>query len=107
MHVLFLAPHFPANQPRFVHALKAAGARVTGIGDCAPDAMHSDVRRALDDYEQVQSLGDVDAVTAAVQRIQRRGPWVDRLEATVEAHMLIAAIARERTVMTREWLELE
>ena len=97
MHVLFLAPHFPANQPRFVYALKAAGAMVTGIGDCAASSLPDGIRNALDGYEQVRSLGDVDAVTEAVQRVQRRGPWVDRLEATVEAHMLIAAVARQRT----------
>jgi formate-dependent phosphoribosylglycinamide formyltransferase (GAR transformylase) len=33
----------------------------------------------------------------AVTRIQKRGPWVDRLEATVEAHMLTTARVRERT----------
>mgnify|MGYP006879646345 CR=1 FL=1 len=37
MHVIFVAPHFPPNQRRFVEGLKAVGARVTGICDGDPD----------------------------------------------------------------------
>ena len=33
MHVLFVEPSFPRNQPRFVRALAEVGARVTGIGE--------------------------------------------------------------------------
>ena len=33
MHVILLAPHFPANQLSFARGLKAVGARVTGIID--------------------------------------------------------------------------
>ena len=33
MHVIFIAPHFPANQRNFVRALKEIGCYVTGIID--------------------------------------------------------------------------
>ena len=97
MHVIFLAPHFPANQPRFVQGLKKVGARVTGIGDLPADRMPEGMRRLLDGYEFVPNLGNVEQVTEAVRRIQKRGPWVHLLEATVEAHMYTAAAVRERT----------
>jgi len=97
MHVIFLAPHFPANQREFVRALKNVGAQVTGIGDAPIEHLDDQVRSMLDGYEYVRNVCDVDEVTLATQRIQARGPWVHHLEAAVEAHMLCAAAVRERT----------
>ncbi len=97
MHVLFIAPNFPANQREFVRALKAVGAVVTGIGDTRTEYLDDQIKGWLDFYEHVPSLSDEEAVTEAVRRAQRRGPWVDRLEATIEAHVLMAARVRERT----------
>ena len=97
MHVIFLAPHFPANQPRFVQGLKKVGARVTGIGDVPADRVPEGLKRLLDGYEYVPNVTSVEQVTAAVREIQKRGPWVHYLEATVEAHMYTAAVVRERT----------
>ena len=94
MHVLFVAPNFPANQRQFVRALHAVGARVTGIGDVPPEYIDRELRGWLNGYEHVHSLGDQDAVTEAVRRVQRR-EWVDRLESTVEAHMNSTAAVRE------------
>jgi len=96
MHVLFVAPHFPANQRQFVKALAAAGARVTGIGEPAPEHLDSDLRSSMVGYEQVRSVCDVQALYATVRKIQKRS-WVDRLESTVEAHVLAAAEVREAT----------
>ncbi|MFM2161027.1 MAG: hypothetical protein RLZZ383_539, partial [Pseudomonadota bacterium] len=87
MHVIFIAPHFPASQPRFVQGLKKVGARVTGIGDMPLERLPEGIKRLLDGYEYVPNLGNVDQVTAAVREIQKRGPWVHHLEATIEAHM--------------------
>lgn len=95
MHVLFLAPHFPANQRRFVRGLKNVGAMVTGIGDAPLHALDGEVRGLLDGYEEVGNVTDPDQVIAAVRRVQARGPWVHRLEAAVEAHMICAATARD------------
>ena len=97
MHVIFFCPHFPASQRRFVRGLKAVGARVTGLGDAAPEHVDSEVLGLLDAYEHVPHLGDEDALVAAVKRIQARGPWVHHLEATIESHMLLVARVRERT----------
>jgi formate-dependent phosphoribosylglycinamide formyltransferase (GAR transformylase) len=97
VHVIFIAPHFPASQPRFVQGLKKVGARVTGIGDMPLERLPEGIKRLLDGYEYVPNLGNVDQVTAAVREIQKRGPWVHHLEATIEAHMYMAARVRERT----------
>jgi carbamoylphosphate synthase large subunit len=97
MHVLFLEPGFPANQRQFVRGLKAAGARVTGIGDRPAQYLDDQLKGWLDGYEQVPSTADVGAVTEAVRRIQKRGPWVHRLECTVEALMYCAAEVRQVT----------
>ena len=94
MHIVFVAPHFPSYQRQFVRGLKEVGARVTGVGEADFYELPEDVRGWLDWYERVGSVTDEGALTEAVRRVQARG-WVDRLEATVEAHMLSAARARE------------
>ena len=96
MHVILVAPHFPANQRQFARALKSVGAFVTGIGEAAPQHLDGELRSWLGAYEQVPSVCDDDAMLHAVRRIQARG-WVDRLETTVEAHILTSARVRERT----------
>jgi formate-dependent phosphoribosylglycinamide formyltransferase (GAR transformylase) len=96
VHVLFVEPRFPAYQRSFVLALAEVGAKVTGIGEAPAEALGPDLSRALAGYEQVRSVVDEEALEAAVRRIQARG-WVDRLEATIEAHIMPAANVRERT----------
>jgi hypothetical protein len=98
MHVLFMAPNFPANQRQFVRALHGVGARVTGIGDVPADHLDSELKSWLHGYEHVPSLADEQAVTNAVRRVQGR-EWVDRLECTVEAIMLSTARVREATTI--------
>lgn len=97
MHVILLAPHFPANQIKFLRGLRNVGARVTGIIDSSPDRLPRIVGELLHDAEFVQNVTDERQVEAAVRRVQARGPWVHHLEATVEAHVLCAARVRERT----------
>jgi len=94
MHVLFVEPAFPANQREFVRALGAVGAKVTAIGERSPDVLPRSVREHLHDYVQVRSVVHEDSMVDAVRRIQER-EWVDRLEATIEAHMLPIARVRE------------
>jgi formate-dependent phosphoribosylglycinamide formyltransferase (GAR transformylase) len=95
MHVVFVEPNFPRNQREFVRALKHAGARVTAIGEGSTAGLDGELKSWLDAYEQVRSVVDEPALEAAVKRVQSRG-WVDRLEATVEAHIEPVANVRER-----------
>lgn len=80
-----------------MRALKEVGAFVTGIGEAPLEALDPQLRDWLDAYEAVPSLLEEELVTEVVRRAQRRGPWVDRLEATQESHVLLAARVRERT----------
>ncbi|MHC4892942.1 MAG: ATP-grasp domain-containing protein [Planctomycetota bacterium] len=94
MHVLFVEPGFPSNQREFVRALKTVGAKVTGIGERPAAAFDPELQGWLDGYEQIRSVTDTDALLDAVRRVQDR-EWVDRLEATVEAHIMPTAHVRE------------
>ena len=87
MHVLFVEPAFPKNQREFVRALHRIGVRVTGIGERSLDALDGDLKSWLYRYEQVGSVVDEHALYHAVRRCQAR-EWVDRLEATIEAHVM-------------------
>ena len=94
MHVIFIEPQFPRNQREFVRGLRAVGARVTAIGEVPGQYLDDELRGWLSDYERVPSVCDDAALLACVRRIQARG-WVDRMEATIEAHMLPVARVRE------------
>jgi hypothetical protein len=96
MHVLFVAPHFPSYQRHFVRAMHSVGARVTGIGEASPQHMDSELKSWLHGYEQVPSVCDEQAVLDVVRRVQRR-EYVDKLESTIEAHILPIAAVREAT----------
>ncbi|MGC6488890.1 MAG: ATP-grasp domain-containing protein [Planctomycetota bacterium] len=94
MHVVFVEPCFPANQREFLRGLLSTGARVSAISERSPDALPAALREGLFQFERVRSVVDERAVTDAVRRISGR-VQVDRLEATVEAHVLAAAHVRE------------
>src|SRR6266850_1484912 len=94
MHVLFVEPAFPANQRQFVRGLHQSGARGTGIGESSLEHLDPELRSWLHGYERVGSVCDEGAMLDAVRRVQSR-EWVDRLEATVEAHILPTARVRE------------
>ncbi len=94
MHVIFIEPAFPANQRDFVRGLQEAGAGVTAIGEAPAEALGEELAGSLQHYEQVGSVCDVEEMTRVVHWIQAR-TRVDRLEATVEAHIMPAARLRE------------
>ncbi len=94
MNVIFVEPAFPQNQREFVRGLHSVGARVVGIGERPIGYLDGELRHWLADYEQVQSVVHEPSLLEAVRRIQKR-VWVDRLEATVEAHIMPAAKVRE------------
>src|SRR5262245_43554334 len=96
VNVIFLEPSFPDNQKQFVRALHQTGATVIGIGERPRGWLDEDVRGWLGHYEQVPSVVDEGRLIDTVRWIQGR-MWVDRLEATVEAHVMAAARAREAT----------
>jgi carbamoylphosphate synthase large subunit len=94
MNVVFVEPAFPANQREFVRALAEAGATVIGVGERHVNDLDGQLRDWMFHYEQVGSVTDVPAMTEIVRRAQAE-LWIDRLEATVEAHTLPTAQVRE------------
>ncbi len=94
MNVILVEPCFPANQREFARALRQAGATVIGVGERPKESLDGELREWLAHYEQVGSVVDEDALARAVRFIQGK-VWVDRLETTVEAHIMAAARVRE------------
>ena len=94
MNIIFIEPSFPYNQREFVRGLDRAGANVIGIGERPREYLSDEVKGYLAHYEQVQSVVHEPSLLKAVRDIQGK-VWVDRLEATVEAHIMAAARVRE------------
>jgi formate-dependent phosphoribosylglycinamide formyltransferase (GAR transformylase) len=94
MNIVFVEPAFPANQRQFVRALAESGATVIGIGERPVDHLDGELRDWMAHYHQIGSVTDVGALTGATRWVQDK-IWVDRLEATIEAHTMAAAQARE------------
>ncbi|MBM3972705.1 MAG: ATP-grasp domain-containing protein [Planctomycetes bacterium] len=95
MHVAFIEPCFPKNQREFLRGLLSTGARVSAISERPPEALPSELRDDLFQYERVRSVVDEHALAEACKRLSQRAR-VDRLEATVEAHVMAAANVREK-----------
>jgi carbamoylphosphate synthase large subunit len=93
--VVFVEPCFPVNQREFVRALHAVGARVTGIGERPKGSLDSDLRSWLTHYEEIPNVTSEAALERAVRFVQSKVK-VDRLEATIEAHVMAAAKVREK-----------
>jgi hypothetical protein len=94
MHVVLVEPRFPVNQRNFVRALKEVGATVTAIGEGSKESLGGDLKSWLTHYEQVDSVVNEGAVLRAARFIHSRAR-IDRLEATVEAHIMSTAKVRE------------
>jgi hypothetical protein len=94
VNVVFVEPAFPPTQRHFVRALAMVGATVIGIGERPAEWLDDELRSWMPHYHQVPTVVDAGVLTDAVRHVQGY-LWVDRLEATIEAHTLAAAQARE------------
>jgi carbamoylphosphate synthase large subunit len=94
VNVVFVEPAFPPTQRQFVRALAEVGATVIGVGERHADELDGELKGWMAHYHQVPSVVDAGVLTDAVRWVQDK-VWVDRLEATIEAHTLAAAQARE------------
>ncbi len=95
MDVILVEPMFPRNQREFARALAAVGARVIGIGERPKEALDAELRQWLYHYEQISNVCNEEELERAVRWCQKRAR-VQRLEATIEAHVMTAAKVRER-----------
>ena len=95
MHVVFIEPAFPNNQREFLRGLLSTGARISAISERPPEALPSELRDNLFQFERVRSVVDEHALAEACKRLAMKAK-IDRLEATVEAHVMAAAHVREQ-----------
>jgi hypothetical protein len=94
MHIVFIEPRFPGNQKLFIKGLAEIGATITAIGEGSKESLDDELKRWLTHYEQVNSVCDEDSVLKALRFVQGRA-HVDRIEATIEAHIMPTAKVRE------------
>jgi len=104
MNVIFVEPFFPRNQREFVRGLVKAGATVVAIGESDKGALDEELKSWLFDYIQVPSVCDEARITEVVKFVQGK-MWVDRLEATIEAHIM--PIAKVRAACTIPGVSVE
>jgi carbamoylphosphate synthase large subunit len=94
MNVVFVEPFFPNTQRHFVRALAEVGANVIGVGERPSEWLDDELRSWMSHYHVVPSVVDVGVMTDTVRWLQDK-VWVDRIEATIEAHTLPTAQVRE------------
>ncbi len=94
MNIVFVEPAFPPYQRNFARALRAAGAYIMAVSERPLDSYDPELRGWIDWHWQGPSVTDEAALEWAVREAQAHR-WVDRLEATIEAHVLPAARVRE------------
>ncbi len=95
MNIVFVEPRFPDYQRQFVRALRAVGAYVMVVSEYPYDHYDEDLKSWIDWHYQIPSVTDEWALEYAVRKAQEQS-WVDRLEATIEAHIMPAARVRDR-----------
>src|SRR5579859_798957 len=94
MHIVFVEPRFPANQKLFIRGLAEIGATVTAIGEGSKDSLDDELKRWLTHYEEVRNVTSEEQVLGALRFIQSK-KHVDRIEASIEAHIMACAKVRE------------
>ena len=84
MNFVFISPHFPSHYWRFCAALKENGIRVLGIADTPYEHLLPELQASLDDYYQVPSLEDGDAVLRGIGWFISRHGAMDWIESNNE-----------------------
>jgi formate-dependent phosphoribosylglycinamide formyltransferase (GAR transformylase) len=95
VNIVFVEPRFPDTQRQFVRALRAVGATVMVISEYDFDHYDDELKSWIDWHHRIDNVTDEAALEWAVRQAQRHA-WVDRLECTIEAHVLPVARVRER-----------
>lgn len=94
-HVVFVGPDLFSAYHDMVRGLKQVGARVSAIGHTPKSKLAPALKGRLDDYVQVSSLLDAQAVLDGARQLGTRVP-VDMIETGDEALVLLTAQVREK-----------
>ncbi|MBX3463540.1 MAG: ATP-grasp domain-containing protein [Planctomycetes bacterium] len=92
MHILFLAPDTHVYNHGFLGALKALGAKVSGLGMVGRDKLTPAAARLLDGYRGCDRMLEHEAVTKAARELAT--PAFDRIETIDEPLVEVAAALR-------------
>lgn len=87
MNFVFISPQFPFVYRHFCQRLKANGVNVLGIGDCAYDLLHPELKNALTEYYKVTDMEDYDQMLRAVAYFTFKYGKIDYLESNNEYWM--------------------
>ncbi len=80
MNFVFLSPHFPTNFENFCVRLQQAGANVLGLADEPYSQLTWELRGALNDYYQTESMHDYDRLVRAMGFFTHKYGKIDRLD---------------------------
>lgn len=95
MNIIFVEPRFPDTQRQFVRALRSVGAYVMVISEYDYDHYDDELKSWIDWHYRVDDVTDEAALEWAVRQAQRH-TWIDRIECSIESHVLHVARVRER-----------
>ncbi len=95
MNIVFVEPRFPDTQRRFVRALRAVGAYVMVVSEYDYDDYDDELKSWIDWHMRIGSVTNEGALEWAVRQAQGH-TWVDRLECSIESHVMPVARVRER-----------
>ena len=94
-HVAFVGPDLFSAYHDMVRGLKKVGARVSAIGHTPKSKLAPALKARLDDYVQVGSLLDAQAILDGARQLAKKAP-IDLLETGDEALVLLTAQVREK-----------
>lgn len=95
MNFIFISPQFPDCYRHFCQRLRDNGVTVLGIGDCAYELLHPELKESLTEYYKVENMEDYDQMLRAVAYFTFRYGKIDYLESNNEYWMEQDARLRE------------
>lgn len=87
MNFVFISPQFPDCYRHFCQRLKGNGVNVLGIGDCAYNLLHPELKASLTEYYKVNNMEDYDQMLRAVAYFTFKYGKIDYLESNNEYWM--------------------
>lgn len=94
MNYIYISPHFPNNFAQFIVALKKQGIKVLGIAGEPYGNLSHELRQALTEYYQVQSMDDYNQVLKACGYFTHKYGKIDRIESHNEHWLSLDACLR-------------
>lgn len=95
MNFIFISPHFPVRNYKWVEALRDHGIRVLGVGDGPYANLHDRLKKALTEYYYVPDMNSKNALIKAVDYFRSKYGQIDFIESDNEWWLESDAVLRE------------